>query len=266
MSLHPASLCCGNHLQGFDKGVFGGNFHTHNSLHTPPGVDVLCFSNGHDYVRGWRNAIRQAEAGRMVMLVDSTNLLNQRHLEEGSRDNAWLTHYPVVGAEGCEDLEFDDVILYGAIGDGGADDGPSMVPGRTVVTAKGDTSALAVEEEGSCCIVTYGNGVPTALLAQRELAESHGLHNVSVVDCPMLSGVPEGLRRALSGRFDRVVFADVCKEVGAPLASTACTMQNQGDLPAQWQCIGAPNTYNPLGRLHTFLSTDDIVTACKSIH
>ena len=33
-------------LQGFDKGIFGGNFHTHNSLHLPPGLDVVCYSNG----------------------------------------------------------------------------------------------------------------------------------------------------------------------------------------------------------------------------
>ena len=47
-------------LQGFDKGVFGGNFHTHNMIsHIPPGVDVVCYSNGRDYVRGFRNAILQ---------------------------------------------------------------------------------------------------------------------------------------------------------------------------------------------------------------
>jgi hypothetical protein len=43
--------------------VFGGNFHTHNALHIPPGVDVVCFSNGADYARGMRYAVRQAKAG-----------------------------------------------------------------------------------------------------------------------------------------------------------------------------------------------------------
>ena len=38
-------------LQGFDKGVFGGNYHTHNMISTPPGLDVVCFSNGWDWVR-----------------------------------------------------------------------------------------------------------------------------------------------------------------------------------------------------------------------
>lgn len=41
-------------LQGFDKGIFGGNFHTHNMLNIPPGLDVVCYSNGRDYVRGMR--------------------------------------------------------------------------------------------------------------------------------------------------------------------------------------------------------------------
>jgi hypothetical protein len=37
-------------MQGFDKGVFGGNYHTHNMIATPPGLDVVCFSNGWDWV------------------------------------------------------------------------------------------------------------------------------------------------------------------------------------------------------------------------
>lgn len=65
-------------LQGFDKGTFGGNFHTHNGLNFPPGLDVICFSSGRDYAAGIRYAFQQAKAGRVVMTVDSTHLLNQR--------------------------------------------------------------------------------------------------------------------------------------------------------------------------------------------
>ena len=46
-------------LQGFGNGLFGGNFHTHNALHIPPGLDVLCWSNGSDYVKGWRYSMQQ---------------------------------------------------------------------------------------------------------------------------------------------------------------------------------------------------------------
>lgn len=66
-------------LQGFERGTFGGNFHTHNGLYFPPGLDVICFSNGEDYAAGIRYAFQQAKAGRVVMTIDSTNLLNQRN-------------------------------------------------------------------------------------------------------------------------------------------------------------------------------------------
>jgi len=83
-------------LQGFDRGLFGGNFHTHNELRLPPGVDAVCFSNGADYVRGFRHAVRQARAGRVVMVVDPTYLLNLR-------EAPWLTGYPADD----EELGFD---------------------------------------------------------------------------------------------------------------------------------------------------------------
>ena len=53
-------------LQGFDWGMFGGNFHTSDELRIPPGIDVCCFSNGYDYVHGFRYAIKQAKAGRVL--------------------------------------------------------------------------------------------------------------------------------------------------------------------------------------------------------
>jgi hypothetical protein len=93
-------------LQGFDRGIFGGNFHTHNSLsHIPPGVDVVCYSNGPDYVRGMRYAYYQAKySGRIIVFVDCTHILNLRHVVNtgGSGggvggvggDRAWEFPYP----------------------------------------------------------------------------------------------------------------------------------------------------------------------------
>ena len=99
-------------LQGFDRGVFGGNFHTHNMIHTPPGLDVVCYSNGRDYVRGMRYALRQAKAGRVVMTVDSTAALNERHISD-ERDDAWMFPYPTEDDDGeNSELTFDDVIVY----------------------------------------------------------------------------------------------------------------------------------------------------------
>ena len=94
-------------LQGFDKGIFGGNFHTHNTIHIPPGIDVVCYSNGEDYVRGMRYCIEQVKAGRIVMTVDSTNLLNMRHIL--NKDEKMLKLFP----SSDEFLKFDDVIKYG---------------------------------------------------------------------------------------------------------------------------------------------------------
>ena len=95
-------------LQGFDRGLFGGNFHTHNELRLPPGVDAICHSNGADYARGLRHALRQARAGRAVVSVDSTYLLNLRHVDEAARDNAWLAAYPGAG----EEYPFDAVTTH----------------------------------------------------------------------------------------------------------------------------------------------------------
>jgi 2-oxoisovalerate dehydrogenase E1 component len=86
-------------LQGFDRGTFGGNFHTHNALYFPPGLDVLCFSTGRDYAAGLRYAFRQAQAGRVVMIVDSTSLLNDRKR---------ISPYP----EADEHITFNDIKIY----------------------------------------------------------------------------------------------------------------------------------------------------------
>ena len=213
-------------LQGFDRGVFGGNFHTHNMIHLPPGVDVVCYSNGSDYVRGFRFGIQQALAGRLVMSVDSTNLLNLRHVV-GS-DDAWRRPFP----EPNEVLTWDQVMTYGS------------------------SNRLAV--------VTYGNGVVTALQAKHELMTQHGFDDFTIIDSPYLSSVPQGLKDIIGG-FENVIFADVCKQSTNPLANFACQLQNQDLLPPRWRSIAAANTYNPLGSVITFLNSSDIVQCALSL-
>jgi len=99
-------------LQGFGRGSFGGNFHTHNSLHIPPGLDVVCYSNGRDYARGFRNLVRQAKAGRVVMSVDCTHLLNLRHTIDG--DLARMQYF--TGED--EEMSFESVRTHGHVEDG----------------------------------------------------------------------------------------------------------------------------------------------------
>jgi pyruvate/2-oxoglutarate/acetoin dehydrogenase E1 component len=212
-------------LQGFDSGVFGGNFHTSNMLNIPPGVDVCCYSNGKDYVMGFRNAIRQAKAGRVVMFVDCTNLLNLRHLHD--KDRGWETPYPPKNNSSI--LRFDSIRQYGS--------------------------------NGKWAVVTYGNGVVTALRARRSLVANQSLlseSNLDIIDCCYLSGVPLGLRAVTPG-YEGIVFADICKQgSGSILSNMVCSLRSEGLLPDKWQLIAAPRTYNPLGSTTTFLSIDDI--------
>lgn len=222
-------------LQGFDKGVFGGNFHTSNLLqHIPPGVDVLCYSNGEDYARGFRNAVRQAKAGRVVMLVDSTNLLNLRHLFD--RDRAWERTYPPPEDE-FSAMGFDEVRRYGTA--------------------------------GRWAILSYGNGVVTSLQARRALFKNGIVGSedaVDIIDCPYLSAVPNGLR-VVVGQYDGLLLADPCKAGpgSSVLDSMAVSLHNEGLLPDVWKVVAAPRTYNPLGSTITFLSVEDIEEAGKSI-
>jgi len=217
-------------LQGFDRGIFGGNFHTHNALHMPPGLDVVCYSNGADYVRGMRYCLAQARAGRMIMSVDCTALLNLRHLH--GKDEAWLCTYP-----DAEDVRsFDEVTVYPHDPDGA---------------------------KGKLAIVTYGNGVVTALQARKVLEEQYGMPGaIDIVDTPYLSAVPGELPGVLAD-YGTVVFADICKEGQSPLAQMCVQMQRTGDLPAEWRVISAPKTYNPLGCYISFLNVEDVVDECR---
>ena len=221
-------------MQGFDRGLFGGNFHTHNMIsHLPPGVDAVCYSNGRDYARGFRNAIKQARAGRVVMFIDCTNLLNLRHLHD--RDRGWETPYPP--DEEGEIMGFDDVRTYS--GSGG-----SSVKGRYA-------------------IVTYGNGVVTALQARKAMVDCIEMDptELDVIDCPYLSDIPLGLKEVI-GQYKGVLFADICKEgPGSNIfSSMIVTLQREDSLPSNWGFIAAPRTYNPLGNTITFLSQEDIIT------
>mmetsp|Transcript_15270 Transcript_15270/g.26010 ORF Transcript_15270/g.26010 Transcript_15270/m.26010 type:complete len:263 (+) Transcript_15270:3-791(+) len=212
-------------LQGFDKGVFGGNFHTHNVIPTPCGVDVVCYSNGEDYAKGFRHAILQAKQGRIVMSVDSTNLLYARDIHP--KDELWRRPFPQKG----EMLGFDQIIRYG--------------------------------EGNNIAIVGYGNAILTALRAKKTLEEEHNIQNITVIDSPYLSDVPRELYDTI-GSFDKVVFADVCKERQGPLAQIATKLHTQKRL-SNWTYVAATPTYNPLGTTLTFLNEDDIIKSVLSL-
>ncbi len=261
-------------LQGFDKGVFGGNFHTHNTIYIPAGLDVVCYSNGFDYVRGVRYCMRQARAGRMVMSVDSTDLLNRRHV--GTKDDGCLSHYPAVSDEDAAEMSFDDIVVYTAA--------PAAVADTVDAAATIQTQQSLLNDVRSgvrkikAVVVSYGNGVPTSLLAVKNLLGEGGSNNdcavglarldeVLVVDCPYLSAVPAQLTEVLTAVRSQnsdfsLVLADVCKESGnMPLHQYVLSLQRARLLPRRWSIIGAANTYNPLSRTGTFLSEEGISAA-----
>lgn len=42
-------------------------------------------------------------------------------------------------------------------------------------------------------------------------------------------------------------------------------LKKDGLLPAKWDFVAAPRTYNPLGNVITFLNEEDIVTSFKNM-
>ena len=200
--------------------------------------------------------MRQARAGRVVMSVDSTDLLNRRHV--ATKDDGCLSQFPVLSAEHCNEMTFDDVVVYSA-------DAAAVGSREQLLTdlSAGRRTIKAV-------LVTYGNGVPTSLLAVKNLfadsASADGLlpEEVLVVDCPYLSAVPAQLTELLTAVHSQnpdfsLLCADVCKESGnMPLHQYTLTLQREALLPRSWSIIGAANTYNPLSRTLTFLNETSI--------
>lgn len=180
------------------------------------------------------------------MSVDCTDLLNRRHLDaSGLKESLFLTEYPV---DSAEEMSFDEVSVYKhTISEG---------TGRNVV------------------IVTYGNGVPTALqtaisvIQDANKSKDGKIGSITVVDSPYLSSAPGQLKELLAtlGPNDRVLFADICKEgPGMPFGGISASLQNEGLLTVPFRAIGAEATYNPLGNTLTFLSVADIRSAINKL-
>jgi 2-oxoisovalerate dehydrogenase E1 component len=264
-------------LQGFDKGVFGGNFHTHNSLLLPPGLDAVCFSNGRDYVRGMRHALWQAKtAGKVVMSVDSTDLLYRRSLADNEADTHWLHAYPHDDEEEKGEseasnsgmLDFETAVLYREP----AEPGRYRYVGTSALPSS-DKRALDDGAPPQLVILSYGNGVPTALRAADALRKERGLA-VAVLDCPTLGRATQGMREVLRCYPDAaLVFADVCKAGQHPFAGVTYELlqpgqEGEGRRPPlkgrRWHVVAAPPTYNPLGCTVTFLNEQDIIGAAHA--
>eukprot|EP01083_Nonionella_stella_P209851 760312_1 len=251
-------------LQGFGNGLFGGNFHTHNALYIPPGLDVVCYSNGYDYVAAWRYNIQQVKNGRCCMSVDCTAQLNNRQVTSHIPNTAeYLTFNDII----CYNNDNQKVILYDQ-----AENSKQRclqsdhctyldVNDYTVPTT-------AVNKKYNVAIITYGLGVNVSKQAQNEI--NHDLINqIVVIDVPYLSDVPNQLSVLLTNnkeQIDCIVFSDMCKEGQNPLNGIIAKLQQRNILQHfSWLSVAAQYTYNPLGRDLTFLSCQDILDTTQTL-
>jgi len=242
-------------MQGFDEGVFGGHFHTANAppVFGIPGLDVVAYSNGADWQRGLRTALQTAEQGGVTMLLDSTALLNRKHLTRG--DGAWQFLPPPE----ADMLLFDDVVLYAD----GRDVSERVTLRAGIAGADGSVLAEGREPRGKgvqVAVVTYGNGVPKALQARA----ASGLA-FDVIDSPLLSRPPTALMDVLRGGYDTLLLVDPCREGAGPLPHFVAPLQAASALPPTWRLLTATATYNPLGRTVTFVSCEDIIDSLERL-
>lgn len=237
-------------LQGFDRGLFGGNFHTHNSLSNVllPGLEVVCYSNGYDYVRGLRYAMKQVKGeGRVVVFVDCTSLLNQRHIH--NNDRQWETIYPEQATHDAFSL--DSIKIY-------RDSQEILISGDQAPKKR-------------LAIISYGNGVVTSLQARSLIKQQMNAHEllVDVVDSPCLNRVPQGLMDALY-QYDCILWADIAKRgPGSVFESFILDPSVQRVIACSggksWKLVAAPRTYNALGSFVSFLNKEDIAGAARSL-
>ena len=276
-------------LQGFANGLFGGNFHTHNSLYLPPGLDVVCYSNGTDYARGMRYNMEQVKNGRIVMSVDCTALLNARHVYSDLKESSLMLPMP----RNEEYMAFDDCVVYPPpefdnnklksfkkiiLSSMASLNGLKSSESQVVYSNASDyrydiTDDSNNNNTGVVLIVSYGLGVNIAREAQKELQLEYGYSNVIVVDTPYLSDVPKEFTQFLKqivneyGNNAKIVFADICKEGQNPFNGYISKLQNSGLLSkfGHWLSVAAQYTYNPLGQDLTFLNKQDVVDTVRKL-
>ena len=113
--------------------------------------------------------------------------------------------------------------------------------------------------------------VVTALRARQALGTQKIIgdeREIDIIDLPYLSDIPKGLSDVLSsGQYEFALFADICKSGPGSniLSSTIMGLQKDRILPARWNFVAAPRTYNPLGNIITFLNEDDIIKAYRKM-
>ncbi|GIW73389.1 MAG: MFS transporter [Planctomycetota bacterium] len=227
---------------GYQKG-FGGHFHNDNStaaLRDIPGLIVACPSRGDDAVRMLRALFAAARVcGRVAVFLEPIALYMRKDLEPG--DGAWQFRYPAEGEHvpiGQARLYVpDDPLLTG----GGREPGAAALPARA---PRSDAEELL--------IITYGNGVPMALLAARRLRAERGAR-VRVLDLRWLQPLDEEAIVANAAATGNVLVVDEGRRSGGVAEPVLALLLERraeieaGGRPLRAARVAGLDTYIPLG-------------------
>ena len=218
---------------GYQRG-FGGHFHNDNSitaLRDIPGLVVGCPSRGDDAATMLRTLAALAKVdGRVSIFLEPIALYMTKDLHEPG-DGQWLFPYPA--------------------------------PGEAMILGEGRVYQPEAED---LVIFTYGNGVPMALRAARQVEAELGW-KVRVIDLRWLVPLNAAFIASQAGNAKRVIVLDEGRRsagVGEGVI-TALVEAGYGDVPLR-RVVGA-DTYTPLaGAAFLVLPGDkDVVVAAHEL-
>ncbi|TBR39714.1 MULTISPECIES: thiamine pyrophosphate-dependent enzyme [Dyella] len=197
---------------GYQKG-FGGHFHNDNSiaaLRDIPGLVVGCPSRGDDAANMLRTLTALAKVdGRVCAFLEPIAQYMTKDLYEAG-DGMWQFSYPA--------------------------------PGEAMTLGEG---RIYNEDAKDLVVFTFGNGVPMALRAAREIEAKHGWQT-RVVDLRWLAPLNDGFIAGQARTAKRIIVLDEGRKsagVGEGII-TAITEGGSGATPMR-RVVGA-DTYTPL--------------------
>jgi 2-oxoisovalerate dehydrogenase E1 component len=218
---------------GYQKG-FGGHFHNDNSitaLRDIPGLVVGCPSRGDDAVTMLRTLMAMAKVdGRVCAFLEPIALYMTKDLHAAG-DGEWLFDYPAPGKA----MTLGEGRVYGE----GADD---------------------------LLIVTYGNGVPMALRAARDIETAHKW-NVRVVDLRWLVPLNEDFIAAQARDAKRIIVLDEGRHSGGVGEGIITAICEAGLGATPLRRVSGADTFTPLAgaALRVLPGEKDVIAAADEL-
>ena len=149
-----------------------------------------------------RYCMRQVRAGRIVMTVDSTDLLNRRHLSDKMKDGKWLTQYP---CKNERELEWGDIIVY----------------------SRGDDVGERVEES---FVESVGESVQESLTVSESVGE--GVGGSGMVGGSMKESVGGSVGDSVSAIHSNITATSTATSSSTAATDTAADTTTNADTPA----------------------------------